>query len=250
MKCPCCNSEMYCAEANRENRSCRNTHCSSRQVNYNPSVGVRDNWWFLERYHIPFYSHLFDHEWYCVESDRANGLTRCYFLLGNGHTTFNKSKDFHVPYMALPTIEPDFHNAFWQLVRVCTDASVNQPQPKKQTPRPSPPHIKWKNNPYNIRFGRQAKVSSKQSTPQPVSQFFASSRFPSITTMPVSISSAWEVFGVVEKRSTHEEIKRRRKILLIAYHPDKHPRDRALAELHFKRVNEAYRILTTFHRWI
>lgn len=243
---------MYCAEANRENRSCQNTHCSSRQVHYSPSVGVRDNWWFLERYHIPFCSQLFDYDWYCVESDRTNGLTLCYSLVGS-HPSGSQSTKFYVPYMALPSIEPDFHNAFWQLVRICANASTNQPKPKKKQSKKQSPaaHPKWNANPYNIRFGNQ-KASSNKPNAQPVvlHPFFAPSRFPTTTAMPVSISSAWEVFGVVEKRSTHEEIKRRRKILLIAYHPDKHPRNRALAELHFKRVNEAYRILKHFQRWL
>lgn len=64
MKCPCCGSHFDCRGENREDYHCANGQCPSRkEAGYSPHVGVRNNWWFATKYHLPFKR---GDQWFCV----------------------------------------------------------------------------------------------------------------------------------------------------------------------------------------
>ena len=56
-------------------------------------------------------------------------------------------------------------------------------------------------------------------------------------------SDYYELLGI-KKSATEQEINKAYKKLAVKYHPDKNPSDKALAEENFKKVSEAYEVLS------
>ena len=68
-------------------------------------------------------------------------------------------------------------------------------------------------------------------------------------TPPDLSQNFYDLLGV-RSSATAEEIRRRYKFLVIAFHPDRFvrtPEHHAMAELRIKQVNEAYRVLSDPH---
>ena len=103
---------------------------------------------------------------------------------------------------------------------------------------------------YPFPFVVAQSAPPKQATAKPTSTPFAAPKtWPRNTRLPSTINDAWEIFDVPSKRASHDEVKARLKILMVAWHPDRHPNEKQTAELHFKRANAAYVILKTTFKW-
>jgi hypothetical protein len=87
MNCINCTSPIqYKGGENKKDFGCRNQSCPSKiEANYSGFVYVRDNWWFLEKYGLPF---KFDNCWWLLTGE-ANHKTILYKIIKEEQSNIN-----------------------------------------------------------------------------------------------------------------------------------------------------------------
>ena len=122
MRCPCCNYLFECKEENRENYSCWNSHCSSREIRWIPNIQIRNNWWFAKTYTLPV---KINSQWWVIEGPTVSFKTALNTVsivksqLVPGGLSFNYpiiTCVQSIDYMALPVNENDFLREFNVLI--------------------------------------------------------------------------------------------------------------------------------------
>lgn len=66
----------------------------------------------------------------------------------------------------------------------------------------------------------------------------------------LTVDDAWALFGIPQKRSTKDEVKRRYIALVAKVHPDSRPpEERVEATAQLKRANAAWALLQRYCKW-
>jgi hypothetical protein len=149
MNCTCCGSHMYVAGLDTREHACHNLACSARSRTYYVSTMlVEPNWWFASKFWLPF---EYDGWVYAITGpsfQHANGCIYSTLYELSDQCPGSQMQIDTPPYEALPVCEPDFTNAFLDLVHELTGRfSMTNGQlsqringPKKPQPKKTCPH--------------------------------------------------------------------------------------------------------------